>query len=492
MSFINKPNEPRMNSFPSSLLSRRQMLRLTGMGFGSVALAGVLQNDARAADDANLPLGLTPRAQHFPGPAKAVIQLMMTGGPSQMDLFDPKPVLQKRNGEVYEVRIDSFQPGSEPNKLLGSPFKFQRHGECGMDLSELLPHLSTIVDDVCFVRSFESVHNNHTEGIVNLACGKMFVGRPTLGAWISYGLGTENQNLPSFVVLRDPDGYSTSGGLMSKSGWLPALYGGTEFSSRGDPVQNLSPALPVGANVRRRGLEFLRELNEEHRRRYPEESELETRLQNYELAARMQMTATDVLDISQETAGTRTMYGLDVPQKENFGTRCLMARRLVERGVRFVQVFASKGQAWDHHSGITTGLPNECFATDQATTSLITDLKQRGLLESTIVMWGGEFGRMPVAQNSDGRDHNKRAATCFFAGGGFKGGCIYGKTDEVGYTIVENPFTAPDMFATITHQLGLDHRRVHYKHAGRFEDATDSVVTGARVHDELVNTPLRV
>ena len=478
--------------FTQPTVSRRQMLGMTGLGFGSLALTGVMHEDGRGADVRNLSVGLDPRSQHFPGPARAVIQLMMTGGPSQMDLFDPKPVLQQRDGEVFETRIDAFQEGSEPNRLLGSPFRFRKHGECGMDLSELMPHLATVVDDICYVRSFVSVHNNHTEGIVNLACGKMFIGRPTLGAWISYALGTENQNLPSFVVLRDPDGHSTSGGLMSKSGWLPALYGGTEFSSRGNPVQNLTPAISVPDTVRRRGLQILHELNEEHRLRYPDESELETRIRNYELAARMQMMATEVLDISQETAATRTMYGLDTAEKQNYGARCLMARRLVERGVRFVQVFASKGQAWDHHSGLKRGLTKECFATDQATTALIVDLKQRGLLDSTVVMWGGEFGRMPVAQSVDGRDHNKRAGTYLLTGGGFRGGCIYGKTDDVGYTVVENRLTVPDMFATILHQLGLDHRRVHYKHAGRFEDATDSVVTGAQVHRDIITSPLRV
>ncbi len=466
------------------------MLSMTGLGFGSLALSGVMHEDGQVSSRLNLPLGLDPRAQHFPGPARTVIQLMMTGGPSHMDLFDPKPVLQQRNGEIFETRIDAFQNGSEPNKLLGSPFRFRKYGECGMDLSELMPHLATIVDDICFVRSFVSVHNNHTEGIVNLACGKMFIGRPTLGAWVSYALGTENHNLPSFVVLRDPDGYSTSGGLMSKNGWLPALYGGTEFSSRGNPVQNLTPAIPVLDSVRTCGLKFLHELNEEHRLRYPAESELETRIRNYELAARMQMTATEVLDISQETAATQTMYGLDVREKENYGTRCLMARRLVERGVRFVQVFASKGQAWDHHSGLKRGLTKECFATDQATTALIVDLKQRGLLDRTVVMWGGEFGRMPVAQSVDGRDHNKRAGTCLLIGGGFRGGCIYGRTDDVGYTVVENRLTVPDMFATIMHQLGLDHQRVGYGHAGRFEDATDSVVSEAQVHEGIIHGPL--
>ncbi len=475
-------------------ITRREMLHLSGLGFGAVALSALMHDEegVSAGEGSRPALSLKPRTTNFPAPAKAVIQLMMSGGPSHLDLFDPKPALLKRDGEVYEIKIDAFQRGSDPNKLLGSPFRFRKHGECGMDISEVMPHLSTVADELCLIRSYVSVHNNHTEAIVNLACGKMFIGRPTLGAWISYGLGTENQNLPAFVVLRDPDGYSVSGGLMSKSGWMPALYGGTEFSSRGPAVTNLKPADELPAGVQRRGLEFLSRLNEKHRERFPHESELETRIRNYELAARMQMSATNVLDLSQETQATKRLYGIDKPHTQNYGTRCLMARRLIESGVRFVQVFSRKGQSWDHHGGLKKGLELECLKTDLATAGLIKDLKQRGLLDSTIVMWGGEFGRMPVAQSLDGRDHNKHAGAFILAGGGFRRGCIYGATYDVGYTAVKNHFSVPDMFACILHQLGLDHSALSYEHAGRSESASDDVVTGAHIHPDIIETPIHI
>ena len=477
-------------------ISRRQMLELSGLGLGSVALASILQGESLTASESAQQfrprMDLGPRQTHFPAQAQAVIQLMMTGGPSQMDLFDPKPELQKRHGEVYEVKADPIQPGSEANQLMASPFQFRKHGDSGMDMSECLTHLPDIADDICLVRSQVGVHNNHTEGIVNFACGKMFTGRPTLGAWISYGLGTENQDLPAFVVLRDPTGYSTSGGLMSKSGWMPAIYGGTEFQSEGHAVRNLHPASPLPPGARRRSLEFLAQINANHLRKYPDNLELESRIKNYELAARMQLTASRALDLSRETQATKTLYGLDNPLTASYGTRCLLARRLVESGVRFIQVFSEKVQPWDHHSGLREGLPEMCAKTDPATTGLIKDLKQRGLLESTIVLWGGEFGRLPVAQDGTGRDHNKHAGSLFLAGGGFKGGFTYGRTDDVGYTVIKNPFTAPDMFACILHQLGLDHKKLEYFHSGRFENSTDDAVTDAHVHPQIIDTPVYV
>lgn len=480
--------------FKPKAISRRDLLQMSGLGLGAAALAALMNGDGLFAADVKLAarrlMDVKSRAGQFPAQATGVIQLVMTGGPSQVDLFDYKPELQRRDGQEYEIPVDALQKGSEANLLMASPFKFSRHGECGMELSELVPHLATIVDDICLVRSLVSVHNNHTEAIVNLACGKMFIGRPTLGAWISYGLGTENQDLPAFVVLRDPAGYSTSGGLMSKSGWMPAMYGGTEFSASGPAVHNLQPARDVPMDVQRRGLEFLKHMNERHRQRYPYELELETRLHNYELAARMQLTASNVLDISRETESTKKLYGLDNPRTASYGTRCLMARRLVEAGVRFVQVFSEKGQPWDHHENIKSGLVEMCAKTDLPTVGLVNDLKQRGMLDSTIVLWSGEFGRLPVGQNGNGRDHNKRAGSFWIAGGGFKSGHTYGATDDVSYSVIESAFSVPDMFACILHQLGLDHRLLAYQHAGRSESATDGVVTGARVHPEiLARTP---
>ena len=488
--------------------SRRDLLAWSGHGFGGLALSYLLGGDGLSADPEAKTgrLDLRPCAPHFAAPARAVIQLVQTGGPPQMDLFDRKPELQKRHGQVYEVKTDPFQPGSDNNELLACPFKFRRYGQCGMELSELIPHIGSIADEICLVRSARSAHNNHPEAATLLASGKVFSGRPTLGAWLSYALGTENQNLPAFVVLRDPDGYSTGGSLMSDSGWLPALYGGTEFNSRGAPVHNLHPPDWMPADVQRRTLDFLARLNNKHREKYPQNSELETRIRNYELAARMQLSATEVLDLSRESKATLQLYGLDNPQRwtaiesgnddkivpAGYATRCLMARRLVEAGVRFVQVFVGKGQPWDYHAYLQDGLPNMCSVSDQASAALVKDLKSRGLLESTIVVWAGEFGRLPVSQvgqsrgRSRGRDHNKRAGSLWLAGGGFKRGHVYGTTDDVGYRVADNRFTMPDLMATVAHQMGLDHNDVTHLHAGRHEDMTDAPVTGAQVHDQIV------
>ena len=302
-----------------------------------------------------------------------------------------------------------FQQGSEKNTLLKSPFRFAPQGRCGMELSEVIPHIGRVADDLCLVRSMHSEHNNHTEGLIMFMTGKIFQGRPSFGSWITYALGTENQNLPAYVVLRDPTGYNTTGTLTWSSGWLPALYRGTEFSAAGSPVLNLKPAHDEPAGVQEANLDFLGRMNRLHQRQYPGESVLETRIQNYELAARMQLAAGRVLDLSNETAATRRLYGLDDPITQPYGLRCLMARKLVEAGVRFVQVHPKPFQPWDQHSNLKRDLTEICLNTDKPTAGLITDLKQRGLLDETIVIWSGEFGRLPVSQNGNGRDHNRNA-----------------------------------------------------------------------------------
>ena len=470
-------------------LSRRELLGRGGMGFSSLALAYLLGDEARA-ERATRGHDLTPKSPHFDGPAKAVIQLVQTGGPSQMDLFDPKPELTRLDGKTFGEETEPLQPGSEENKLLGSPFKFQSYGKCGMELSELIPYVGEVADDVSLIRPQVSTHNNHTEAIVTLATGFMNPGRPVLGSWVSYALGTENRDLPAYVVLRDPAGHATSGGLMAKSEWLPAIYGGTEFNSQGAPVHNLKPTTPRPAGTERNSLDLIARLNEKHRKRYPFEPDLEARIQNYELAARMQLSATDVLDVSQESQKTRELYGLHIDQTKSYGTRCLMARRLVEAGVRFVQVFVGAGQPWDQHNDLRSGLMSMCYG-NSPSIGLIKDLKQRGLLDSTVVIWAGEFGRLPVSQETpgsarDGRDHNKYAGTLWIAGGGFKRGFIYGKTDDVGFRAVENKFSMPDMFATVAHTLGLDHNRVSFTHQGHLETMTDAKVSDAKVHHELL------
>jgi hypothetical protein len=329
-----------------------------------------------------------------------------------------------------------------------------------------------------------SGHNNHTEALVMMNTGKIFPGRPALGSWVSYALGTENQNLPSYIVLRDPEGYNTSGTLLWQNGWIPALYRGTEVSTKGAPVLNLQPAVPISEGAQRHNLDFLARLNDSHRSRYPDESELDARIRNYELAARMQLAAGTALDLANETAATRTMYGLDDPRTEGYGTRLLMARRLVESGVRFVQVMPPvkpQFQPWDAHTNVKT--ENEAIAarTDLPSAALVKDLKSRGLLESTIVLWTGEFGRLPVSQNGSGRDHNRNAFSLILAGGGFKAGHVHGATDDVGYKAVDQRVSVGDLHATILHQLGLDHNRLTYRHHGRDETLTDSVVTEAKV-----------
>ncbi|MGD9723243.1 MAG: DUF1501 domain-containing protein [Pirellulales bacterium] len=475
----------------SAAMTRRELLAASGMGFGTMALAWLLgQEKLLAAGTASggQSLDLRPKPAHFTAPAKAVIMLMQNGGPSQMELFDPKPELNRRVGEVYSTKVEMFQTGSEANKLLGCPFTFHKRGQCGMELSEVIPHIGSIADEICLVRSMHTEHNNHTEALVMMNTGKVFQGRPALGTWISYALGAENQNLPAYIVLRDPEGYNTSGTLLWQNGWIPALYRGTEVSTQGAPVLNLARTSPISATSERRNLDFLARLNEDHRRRYPDESELETRIRNYELAARMQLAAGSVLDLSGETAATRTMYGLDNPETQGYGTRLLMARRLVESGVRFVQVMPPvkpQFQPWDAHTNVQTENEKICAKTDLPSAALVKDLQQRGMLDNTLVLWTGEFGRLPVSQNGSGRDHNRNAFSLFLAGAGFKAGHVHGATDDVGYKSVDNRVSVSDLHATVLHRLGLDHNRLTYRHHGRDETLTDSVVSQARVVHEL-------
>ncbi|MBI2825929.1 MAG: DUF1501 domain-containing protein [Planctomycetia bacterium] len=479
------PNSTR----PSTRASRRQFLESATLGFSTLALASLFDQEGAlvpAASTGGTELGARPR--HFPAPARSVIMLMQVGGPSQVDLFDPKPALAKRDGQSYPGEVEVLQPGSEAQKLMASPFKFQRHGRCGMEISELLPHIGSVADEICLVRSMWSDNNNHPQATRCLNTGKIFPGRPCLGSWISYALGTENQDLPAYVVLRDPGGYNNGGTTMWENGWLPANFRGTEIQSRGAAVLDLHPAVALADGVQRVNLETLNKLNEERRKLYPSESDLDARIRNYELAARMQQSAERVLDISGETQATRQLYGLDNPTTENLGTRCLMARRLVESGVRFIQLMTpiKSGTApWDHHENIKPGLEALSPQVDQPTAALIRDLKQRGLLDSTIVLWTGEFGRLPVSQKGSGRDHNRNAFSLILAGGGFKPGYVHGQSDEFGYKAVEGRMSCPDLLATILHQLGLDHDRLRYLHHGREESLTDSSVTNARVVREL-------
>ncbi len=466
------------------MFTRRDFLHATGFGIGGLALA-YLETVAAAEP---VPRDLRARRGHFPARARAMVHFMQNGGPSQMDLFDPKPELQKRGGQSIPGSVEIYQKGNS-DKLLACPFPFRPRGQCGMELSDALPHLATVADDIALVRSMYTEHNNHTEALVMMSTGKLFQGRPSVGAWISYALGTENQNLPAYVVVRDPAGYNTSGKLVWSSGWLPALFQGTEFSSVGSPVLNLQPARPVPAAVQRDNLDFLAAINREHRGRYPGESELDARIQNYELAARMQLKAAEAIDLARESAATRKLYGLDNPVTASYGTRCLMARRLIEAGVRFVQVFPPVGQPWDAHADTKGENEKICGVTDLPVAGFLRDLKSRGLLDSTLVLWTGEFGRLPVSQNGKGRDHNRNAFSLWLAGGGIKAGHVHGATDDFGYKAVTDRVSVPDLHATLLHQLGLDHRRLSYSYRGRQETLTDAPVSKARVVARLLKQP---
>ncbi len=448
-------------------LTRRQALARLGGGFGGLALSALLaESAARAAPHYDL----EPRTPRFPAKARAVIQLFMHGGPSHVDLLDPKPLLEKYDGKPppQEVADDEKITGN----LLKSPYRFQKHGESGLEFSETLPHIAGHADEIAVIRSLFTEHRNHEQALWMMHTGLTVAGRPSIGAWAAYGLGTLNQNLPAYVVLPDPRGLPVDGLRNWSSGWMPPLYQGTAFRSEGMPVLNLKPKTPRRADVEQGRLGLLAELNAEHRARHPEELELDARIASFELAARMQLAATDALDLAHETPRTHQLYGLDNPVTRPYGNRCLMARRLVERGVRFVQIFMA-GQPWDTHTNNTAGTRNCCQQTDLPVAGLLADLQQRGLLDSTLVFWGGEFGRTPGAQNRDGRDHHPYGFSVWLAGGGIKGGQAHGATDDFGYRAVTNRCSVADLHATMLHLLGLDFKRLAFARNGREERLTD-------------------
>ncbi|MCH2201028.1 MAG: DUF1501 domain-containing protein, partial [Fuerstiella sp.] len=346
-------------------------------------------------------------------------------------------------------------------------------------------------DDICMVRSMHTENNNHPQGLRMVHTGKIFAGRPTLGSWICYGLGTGNQNLPAYAVLRSPTGYSNGGTALWDSGWLPAAFRGTEIQTEGPPFINLHPARQRPDGAQRNTLDLLSKLNRERQQLYPNDTRLSARIANYELAARMQVEAEDLLDLSSETQETQRLYGMDNETTRDYGTRCLMARRLVEAGVRFVQILTPNTNGfmpWDQHRNLLGGIDAIAAQVDRPSAALISDLRSRGLLDETIVMWSGEFGRLPISQNKTGRDHNRHAFSLLLAGGGFRSGCVHGATDELGYRAVEQRVSCPDLHATLLHQLGLDHDALTYLHNGREETLTDSVVSEARVVTELLRS----
>ncbi len=472
--------------------TRRAWLSDISTGIGAMALAHLLQQDAAGEEvqsPAKLkPFDLLPRHGHHKAKATSMIQLFQNGGPSQMDLFDPKPLLNEQAGNPHPENLETFQLNNK-NVLLGSPWAFKKYGDCGMDFASPLPHMAAQADQWCMIRSMHTVNNNHPFAISMFQSGKPFFGFPAIGSWLTYALGSENQNLPGYVVLRDPAGYNTSGKTVWSSGWMPALYQGTEFSSSGNAIAYLKPSVEQKDEVRQRNLKVLEYFNRKHLQEHPLESELVARMKNYQLAARMQLEASKILDLSDESEATLKMYGMDNPTTRGYATRCIMARRLIEAGVRYVQVFPPlkpSFQPWDSHNDLKNQIETISAHVDQPSAALVQDLKDRGLLEETIIVWSGEFGRLPITENANGRDHNRNAFTTLVAGGGFKAGFTYGATDEFGYAAVENRVSVPDLHATFLHQLGLDHTVLAYPHRGRNERLTDPEVTGARVVKELL------
>jgi hypothetical protein len=465
-------------------LSRRAFLGCSAGALGPLALAHLAAAEERGQKPRSAPDPLAPKRPHFPAKAKAVICLFQHGGPSQMDLFDPKPELTKQHGKPHPDKLE-VHFHTQQGKLLASPFKFAKHGTAGVELCELLPHTAKIVDDITLVRSMKTDSVDHEAALRVIHSGKVFAGRPTWGAWAVYGLGTERQELPAYVVLGDPGGLPVDGTNNWSSGFLPAVYQGTPFRATGTPVAHLATPADVPADARRNQLDLLNELNSSHLRRHAGSAELEARLRHYELAARMQTAVPDVLDLSKETEDTKKLYGLDNPKSAEYGRRCLLARRLVERGVRFVQIFLS-GQPWDTHSKNAASLKNLCAMTDGPSAGLVLDLKRCGLLDSTVVLWTGEFGRLPISQGTDGRDHNRHGFSLWLAGGGFRRGYVHGATDDFGYAAVEKVVRVAPLHATLLHALGLDHTKLTFPHEGRADTLTDPVVTRAEVVNDLL------
>ena len=449
--------------------SRRHFLQQQAFGLSGIALAWLMNEEGLLAappKPATQPLtyDLLPKPPSHPPQAKAMISMFMQGGPSHHDLFDPKPELQKRHMENFpgEIKYDNAAEASA--KLFASPWKFSKQGQCGLELSELLPHLGGVADDICLIRSMRTGVNNHGQSINAMNTGRITDGRPALGSWVTYALGSESQNLPAFVVLTDPSGVPVLGVDNWRSGFLPALYQGTVIRPREPRILNLDPPPELAGAPQQRMLDYLSRINREYLEQRPGENDLAARVQSYELAAKMQVAAKEALDLSQESEATRKLYGLDDPETAEYAARCLIARRLVQRGVRFVQIHTGN-QTWDHHGGIEKGLPAICKKTDKPAAALVQDLKQLGMLDSTLVHWGGEMGRLPVIQNEKniGRDHNTHGFSMWLAGGGVKGGLTYGATDEFGHHAVENIVNHFDYHATLLHLFGLDADRVTFQ-----------------------------
>jgi len=476
-----------MNNLPSSVvdhlraISRRELFQRTGTGLGAIALSQMLASESQAATKDEV----SEAVKQIAPKAKNVIFLHMVGAPSHLDLFENKPELSRLNGELMPDKLWSGLRLAfirEQPKLLGSPFKFQKHGESGVELSELLPNLAQVADEMCVIKSLHTEHFNHAPAQLFFQTGFGRFGRPSFGSWVNYGLGSENENLPGFVVMITGN-VAGAGNSLWGSGFLPSKYQGVEFRSAGDPVLFLSDPPGMERSERRRIINGINHLNQTQLADVGD-PEIATRINQYEMAYRMQTAVPELMDIKSESKLIHEMYGTQ-PGKTSFANNCLLARRLVERGVRFVQLF---DQGWDHHSGLLNGIKRKTKNVDQPIAALISDLKARGLLDETLVVWGAEFGRTPMLQGSDdpkklGRDHHKDGYTIWMAGGGVKSGFTYGQTDEIGFNVVEDPMHINDFHATLLHLLGMDHEQLTFKFQGRNFRLTD--VAGEVAHDVI-------
>jgi len=461
----------------AKLIRRRWFFRQCGVGLGSVALASLLGAENAVAGNAPRPSNpLAPKQPPFKPKAKRVIYLFMGGAPSQLDLFDYKPTLAKYNGKPIPAEVVMGQKYAfiKPDAALyASEFKFSKHGGCGAELSEALPHLAEVADDIAIVKSMTTDAFNHAPAQVLMQTGSTQFGRPCFGSWALYGLGSEAQNLPGFVVMNSANGLS-GGTALFGSGFLPTYYQGVPFRKTGDPVLYLSNPAGISDQMQRKSLDLIKELNEKHLGMVGD-PEIATRINSYEMASRMQTSGPELIDISKESPETLKMYGVE-PGKPSFAMNCLLARRLIERGVRFVQLFH---EGWDHHSEVVKGVKEQTGKTDQASAALIKDLKQRGLLNDTIVLWGGEFGRTPMVESNPdvgrklGRDHHPQAFSTWLAGGGIKPGITWGETDELGFHVVKDKVHVHDLHATLLHLLGFDHTKLTYRFQGRDFRLTD-------------------
>jgi len=461
--------------------SRRHLLTSGAMGISSLALSWLLSQEALRAEPSKPPLepqtfDLTPKAPLSRPKATAMISLYMQGGPSHIDLFEPKPELDRLNGQKFkgEMAIDS--PAHYDGTLMASPWKFSHHGESSTEVSELLPYLAKVVDDITVIRSMQTGVNNHNQSIQALNTGRITSGHPSLGSWLTYGLGAECQNLPAYLALIDPGQLPVQGVENWTNGWLPSLFQGTVVRPQEPRILNLDAPPLLKGEIQDGYLSLVEQLDKRHLENHHGETDLSARIASYELAARMQMSAKEALDISDESPATKRLYGLDDPATAEYATRCLIARRLVERGVRFVQIFTSN-QFWDHHFGIAKSLPLACKKVDQPSAALIMDLKSRGLLDTTVVHWGGEMGRLPVVQNGGpgkiGRDHNTHGFSMWLAGGGIRGGCAYGATDEIGHRAVTNVVNHHDYHATLLHLFGLKPEKLTFLRNARQQGLLD-------------------